>query len=559
MTLSESNHSPHPTAPAVSARAGLTLALILPVFALAPLFYPGFFQTHAGFIPLWNVQNLHQTLGRWSWLPAIALQFDPLRSDGLLPYYLAALLPLNPLVGIKLVFGAAWLLGSAGMYLWLKKWLGVPGALVSALVYTYLPYRLAVVYGRGAWGEALFWGLLPWIILAATYLVTSPKLTLVPTAAFFWLLAGLAHLGLTLWAFIFLLLLLAVVHPRQIALPALAALAGLAAAFGFYLAVSAFPAPASPVVFADHFLYPFQLFSAYWGFGPSRPGWNDGLPMQLGVAAVGLSAISLFLWQGQHPAPAARFGRRLIFFAAVTVVLALLTLGMFGALWRMPLWPGLTLAGTLNYPWQLLGLAGLCLAVLAGAALWLDARLTALPLLAGVVLLVLLSSYPYVDPQFMEIEPRYRTGPQAILGDNQVALLDHAFAVQISAHTAGLSLDQTAIPLAVYGPAQPQNTLLLTVRWQPLQPFSQNLKVFAHLVDPHNNVIVQYDGYLQEAAHPTPVWTPGEIVGDTYPLPIPADAPAGPYRVYLGLYDEATLTRLPIPTDAEGRVILDVR
>jgi hypothetical protein len=558
MTLPESNHSSHPTAPAVSARAGLALALILPVFALAPLFYPGFFQTHAGLVPLWNVQALQIHPGGWSWLPAIALQFDPLRSDGLLPYYLAALLPLNPLVGIKLVFGGAWLLGSAGMYLWLRKWLGAPGALVSALVYTYLPYRLAVVYGRGAWGEALFWGLLPWIILAATYLVTSPKLTLVPAAAFFWLLAGLAQLGLTLWAFIFVLLLLAVVHPRQMGLPTLAALVGLAAAAGFYVAVAVFPAPASPVVFADHFLYPFQLFSAYWGFGPSRPGWNDGLPMQLGLAAVGLSVVSLFLWQGDQPA-AARTDRRLIFFATAAALSSLLTLGLLGALWRIPLWSGLTLAGALTYPWQLLGFAGLCLAVLAGAALWLDARLTALPLLAGVVLLVLLSSYPYLNPQFITIAPRDFAGPQAILGDNQVALLDHTFAGQVSAHTAGLPLDQTAIPLAAYGPARPGSTLLLTVSWQPLQPFSQNLKVFVHLVDAQNNVIAQYDGYPREAAHPTPAWTPGEIIADTYPLPIPPDAPPGPYRVYLGLYDETTLARLPVPTDVEGRVMLDVR
>ena len=51
---------------------------------------------------------------------------------------------------------------------------------------------------------------------------------------------------------------------------------------------------------------------------------------------------------------------------------------------------------------------------------------------------------------------------------------------------------------------------------------------------------------------------PGELIEDSYPLVLPADAPAGPYRVYLGLYDEATLTRLPVPTDSEGRVILNV-
>ena len=34
---------------------------------------------------------------------------------------------------------------------------------------------------------------------------------------------------------------------------------------------------------------------------------------------------------------------------------------------------------------------------------------------------------------------------------------------------------------------------------------------------------------------------------------------AGPYRAFIGLYNETTGQRLPVPTDVAGRVILDVR
>ena len=147
--------------------AYFVLSLTLSIFAVAPLFYPGYMQTHTGFVPLWNVADLRVNLGNWPWLPHLATSFDPLRGDGLCPYYLAAILPLNPVAAIKVVVGLGWLLGNAGMFLWLKHWLGRPGALVAALVYTYLPYQLATVYVRGAWGEAFFWGMLPWTMFVA--------------------------------------------------------------------------------------------------------------------------------------------------------------------------------------------------------------------------------------------------------------------------------------------------------------------------------------------------------------------------------------------------------
>ena len=148
-------------------------------------------------MPLWNVVDLRAKLGDGWWLPHLATSFDPLRSDGLWPYYLAAILPFEPLVAIKVVFGLAWLLGSVGMFLWLKNWLGQPGALVAALVYTYLPHQIVTVYVRGAWGEASFWGLLPWAVLAASESTSwrdsesthrKPPLVLSLLVAFLWLI-----------------------------------------------------------------------------------------------------------------------------------------------------------------------------------------------------------------------------------------------------------------------------------------------------------------------------------------------------------------------------------
>jgi len=544
--------------PSIPFLAGLLLVVILPIFAVAPLFYPGSIRTHSGYVPLWNITDLRANLGQLSWMPHVATHFDPLRSDGLLPYYLAALSPYAPAASVKWVIGTALLLGSLGMFLWLRSWLGIPGAVAAALVYVYLPYQIAAIYARGAWGEVLFWGLLPWVILTTTYLVTSPKIVLLPAAALFWLGSGLTQLGLTFWALVFLVLLLFIVHLRQALLPIISAATGTGAAAITYLLLTGSIFEPARHAFSDHFLFPFQLLSAQWGFGPSLPGWGDTLSFQLGLAAVGLSILTLFLWQ-RGEITAVRTDRRLLFFSGAVLVLILLQFGITGFMWRLPILAGYPLAATLTYPWQLLGLAGLCLSVLAGAALWLNRQLAQLPLFAAILIIVILSVYPTLLPQFVQIDSDVAHAPQAELGDAQLVILTHSFSVQATDITVGLERGEFAIPLIAYGAPQPGDTLLLNVAWQPLQPFSDNLKVFVHLVDVNNNVIAQFDGYPQEETHPTVEWIPGEIVADSYPITLPADAPPGPYQALIGLYNESTFERLPVPGDSEGRVVFDVQ
>lgn len=542
----------------------LVLSLILPIFVIAPLFYPGYIQTHDGLTFLWNVADLKANLANPGWTPAIAARFDPLRGYGLLPYYLIALLPLVPPVALKMVIGLAWSLGSLGIYLWLRSWLGGPGALLAGLVYTYLPHQIATIYVRGAWGEALFWSLLPWAILATTYWITSPRRILLLVAAFFWALLGLTQLGLTIWAFIFIFVLLIVIYRFRGLAPVLAALLGTMAAVVIYLIRLSQPLfVASLTQFDDHFLYPFQLVSATWGTGFSRPGWADGLSFQLGLAGLGLAGLGLYLWQYPQPSQVktSRTDRRLVFFAAGAVALTLLQFSLASFIWHTPIWPGQSLASTVTYPWQLIGLVGLCLSVLAGAAVWLgpDGQFTRLPIFSAMLIIVVLSVYAYLLPQFIQLDAYPLDKPQAEFGQGQLAILNHNFSVVTSGHTAGLERFETTIPLTLHGPLQAGDILSVNITWQPLQPLAKDFKVFVHLVDSGDNILAQYDGQPQEGSYPTSQWVPGEIIQDAYPIYFPADAPAGPYRVFVGLYDEPTLQRLPVPADPAGRVIFNVQ
>jgi hypothetical protein len=548
----------------------LLLTLALTLFAVAPLAYPGYVQVHSGFVPIYNLADLGDRPLEPGWTPGVATNFDPLRGDGLLPYYLS--LPLvwlggRPLAGVKLVFALSFILGAAGVYLWLRGRLGQPGATLAALVYTYLPYRLAAVYVRGAWGEALFLGLFPWALAAATSqrFRRSPQTSgILALTALVWGLLGLSQAGLAIWAFLLLVAwLLLVDHQYQPYKPLIAALIGMVAALALPFLMAGFFLPPSPINFFDHFLYPAQLFSAYWGFGVSRLGWDDGMALGYGFAAVGLGMLTLILAAARARSKSSGLSRdeslpNPLIPLVLALALTLLLLGPSAFFWRLT-----GLHHTLTYPWQLSGLVGMLLAVLAGASVQIDKRLGALPVYVGLVMLILLSSYSYLEPRFTRHSPG--TGPLAAWDAHRLMLLDYELSVEIPPAAAGLSESTPGrLPLTDYGSPRPGDTLHLTLTWQATRPFYRDLKLFLHLLDASGQVIAQTDPLAGAGAGPegtdylTSRWDPGELILNDVAITIPRDAPPGPYRLALGLYDGDTLERLPIVGRDDGRVIVEV-
>src|SRR5512144_2402055 len=67
------------------------LAWLLPVFAWAPLTYPGYFQFLNGYSPIFNLDDFTHVRAPLAWAPPIGQAYDLLRGEGRLPYALAAL------------------------------------------------------------------------------------------------------------------------------------------------------------------------------------------------------------------------------------------------------------------------------------------------------------------------------------------------------------------------------------------------------------------------------------------------------------------------------------
>jgi hypothetical protein len=109
----------------------------------------------------------------------------------------------------------------------------------------------------------------------------------------------------------------------------------------------------------------------------------------------------------------------------------------------------------------------------------------------------------------------------------------------------GYDLDTTVTP------GQP---LAVRLYWRGEERDSSSYTVFVHLIDASDQIWGQVDSIPVQGQYPTSGWLPGEIVADDYAVPVAADAPAGTYRLEIGMYDAATGVRLPLYDTSGARL-----
>jgi hypothetical protein len=68
----------------------------------------------------------------------------------------------------------------------------------------------------------------------------------------------------------------------------------------------------------------------------------------------------------------------------------------------------------------------------------------------------------------------------------------------------------------------------------------------------------QVDRVPRDGAYPTTAWQSNEIVPDVYRVPIDANAPAGTYKIEVGLYDPATGGRLPVDRGGDSVIVAEI-
>lgn len=107
-----------------------------------------------------------------------------------------------------------------------------------------------------------------------------------------------------------------------------------------------------------------------------------------------------------------------------------------------------------------------------------------------------------------------------------------------------IALDAYALSATLVRPGDVLNAQLV---WRALQSPSARYKVFLQLLNSEGALAAQRDSEPAAGSSMTITWQPGETVTDNHGLLIPADTPAGAYRLIAGLYDiNDPLARLPV-------------
>jgi len=133
-------------------------------------------------------------------------------------------------------------------------------------------------------------------------------------------------------------------------------------------------------------------------------------------------------------------------------------------------------------------------------------------------------------------QPQNETGLGTLFADPELA------GAEITDQNSWIRLAGYWLPAEAQAGAE----LLLTLRWESLQPVADEYNVFVHLLDQRGERVAQRDGRPVQWLRPIPTWQPGESVIDRYGIPLPADLPPGIYTIAVGLYDPVSGRRLPV-------------
>jgi hypothetical protein len=425
----------------------LLLLLLFSLFAIAPLFAPGYFWgAHDGRHSIYFLfefdRSIRDGIFYPRWAPDYAFgygypMFNIYAPGALYVSEALHLIGFDFVTATKIVFALAIVLSGVAMFAFIKHLTGSSqAAFLSGVAYIYIPYHIADVYVRAALAESVALIFLPLTLWGFYETVTRPNRTTIVATAFAYAAMMFSHNGVAMlftvvlgaWVLFLMINGLCASSPSlscvlrlssfaRLGLPSLAALLlglGIVAIF-FIPAVLEYQYVRTDqwlgnyYDYTHHFTYFFQLFSPTWGFGISKPGPADEMSFQLGVVPVLLAIFSIIAIV-RNPRGTRRFW---IFFLALTVIVTALMLGLARPLWEIAR-PILSFA---QFPWRLLTLTMVPLAALAGAIILTDeteenARALSLPaILLGV--LIVWGSFPYLNAQ-MILEPK--EGPVSILG-----------------------------------------------------------------------------------------------------------------------------------------------
>jgi hypothetical protein len=411
------------------------LVIAFSLVAVLPLAGPNyFFEAHDAWHTTFFLTEFDSALRDGVWYPgwatdqALGYGYPTFVLYPPLAYYLAEvfhLLGATKVAAVKWTWALATVGAGLAMYAYARHVMGRRRGLLAGVVYVFVPYHLVDIYVRADLVEFSVFVWMPLALLAFHRLVERVTIRRVAAAG---LIYGALWMTHNVTALAFTLLLAAYVMVRLLAEPASwrgrvtraagslgAALWGLGIAAALILPnllerafINQEQWVRAGYDYARHFVQPFHLLSSAWGYAPGSPGTEGGMSIQLGAVPLILAILgtATALWRPIKE-------RGLVLFFAGTLLLLVLLMMPTAA----PLWELLPIAALVQFPWRLLALTAVALAILSGFAIpprqpsTPHSQASGLhPLILILVLVAVLASFPYTLPPYTAI-PESAEGP----------------------------------------------------------------------------------------------------------------------------------------------------
>jgi hypothetical protein len=371
--------------------------LLASVFAIKPLFLPGFFPIHDD-AQVQRVFEMKKALADGNfpvrWVPDLGYNYGyPIFNFyAPLSYYFGGIMNLfgiDALTATKLMMLVGFLFAAFSMYMLAKEFWGRMGAIISSLLYLYAPYHAVELYVRGDTAEFWAYAAIPIAFLGVykTYTTLQQKHTTTlaqKKKIWTWLVIGclgysaiiLSHNLTAMMVTPFLVgeIILLIILSLKNNWSRVACYLSLIVLFGILLSAfywlptlrelnytNIISQVGGGADYHDHFVCLNQLWESQWGYGGSTAGCMlDGLSLKIGKLHLIFALVSLIVLFSLWKKNKARFILIIYFFIALLIsILLMLSLAT-------PLWDAIPQMGFIQYPWRFLIFASFFSSLLGG-------------------------------------------------------------------------------------------------------------------------------------------------------------------------------------------------
>lgn len=385
----------------------ILVILLTGVVLIAALFNPGYFASHDGIFHIYRTEEALSMLKLGEFPLRWAGNFD--QGFGIplftfiypLPYYLSSIISyvVGSIWAVKIVIFLSYLLGGVGVYFLFnapKQKSLLP--LTLSLIYLMTPYQFLNIFVRGAMGEVLALGLIPWVLVSFKHLAQSNKLRWYHPIPLGLLLIAHNFLGILFAVFLVGYLLFFIANKKHAFISLLLSF-GLAAFFIIPMVTQKGDLystlhPDLNFRYDQHFVKLNQFFYGKWDYWYSMPpDKEDGMTFQLGVAQIVL-AISGILYTLYL----------LVSKKRVPVLQIYLIVAYIGSLFLMHaksafIWEMIPLLKSIQFPWRFLFMPAILTPLLAAPFLLSLSKKKFFPLLLlGILVLNFINVRNYRRP-----------------------------------------------------------------------------------------------------------------------------------------------------------------